>query len=232
MNLFLNPSGKIKDNADFAGAIMRMTISLIILNIAAFIAQGILGDAFTYSLSLVPAQAFSGALWQFVTYMFMHGGFWHITINMLVLLVFGGVVERELGRKRFLMLYFVAGIGSAFLYLGLTWVFTPLYLLPKTALVPMLGASGAVFGVLTAYAFMFPRNWIFMFPGIPIPAALLVVVFAIVELFSGVFGLDPGTANFGHLGGILFGFLLMLWWRHRRRKKRPEGFGDLQWIWE
>lgn len=211
---------------------MNMTFSLIALNIAAFILQGVLGDAFTYSFSLVPAQALSGAVWQFVTYMFMHGGFWHIAINMFVLLVFGGVAERELGWKKFLILYFVSGIGSAFLYLGLTWAFTPPYLLPQTALIPMLGASGAVFGVLTGYAFLFPRNWIFMFPGIPIPAALLVVLFAIVELFSGAFGLDPGTANFGHLGGIIFGFLLMLYWRYNRKKGRAPELDGFEWVWE
>lgn len=208
-----------------------MTISLIILNVVAFIAQGILGDFFTYSLSLVPAEAFSGAVWQFVTYMFMHGGFMHITINMFVLFIFGGVVERELGEKKFLMLYFISGIGSAFLYLGLTWAFTPAHLLAMTALIPMLGASGAVFGMLTAYAFMFPKNWVFLF-FIPIPAALLVVLFAIIELFSGVFGLDPGTANFGHLGGIVFGFLLMYYWRHRRRNNRARKFHDIEWAWE
>lgn len=210
---------------------MRLVLPLIFLNIAAFILQGILGDWFTYSLSLVPAQALSGAFWQFVTYMFMHGGFWHISINMLVLLIFGGVVEGELGWKRFLTLYFVSGIGSALLYLGLTWAFTPLYLLPRTALVPMLGASGAVFGVLTAYAFLFPRNWIFVFPGIPMPAALLVVVFAIIELFSGAFGLEPGIANFGHLGGIVFGFFFMLYWRQRKRKSRHPS-PEFEWIWE
>ncbi len=206
---------------------MKFTLSLVAINIVAFILQGIFGDAFTYSFSLVPAQAFSGAVWQFVTYMFMHGGIMHIGINMFILLIFGGMVERELGWKKFLMLYFVAGIGSAFLYLGLTWIFTPLDLIRI-----MLGASGAVFGILTAYAFMFPRRWIIMFPGIPLPAALLVVLFAIIELFSGVFGLDPGTANFGHLGGILFGFLLMLYWRHRKKKSKSHGFGDFEWIWE
>lgn len=211
---------------------MKFTLSLVAINIVAFILQGIFGDAFTYSFSLVPAQAFSGAVWQFVTYMFMHGGIMHIAINMFVLLIFGGMVERELGWKKFLMLYFVAGIGSAFLYLGLTWVFTPIHLLPGVALVPMLGASGAVFGILTAYAFMFPRRWIIMFPGIPLPAALLVVLFAIVELFSGVFGLDPGIANFGHLGGILFGFLLMLYWRYRKKKSRALELGDFEWVWE
>ena len=210
---------------------MRLTFILIAVNIAAFILQGIFGDAFTYSFSLVPAQAFSGAVWQFVTYMFMHGGIMHIGINMFVLLIFGSMVERELGWKKFLMLYFVAGIGSAFLYLGLTWVFTPVHLLSKVALVPMLGASGAVFGILTAYAFMFPRRWIF-FAFVPLPAALLVVAFAIMELFSGVFGLDPGTANFGHLGGIVFGFLLMLYWRYKKKKSRALELGEFEWVWE
>jgi membrane associated rhomboid family serine protease len=210
---------------------MRLSFIIIGLNILAFILQGIFGDSLTLLFSLVPAQAMSGALWQFITYMFMHGGFWHITINMFVLLIFGTVVERELGWRKFLALYFISGVGSALLYLGLTWVLTPAYLLPQVALIPMLGASGAVFGILTGYAFRFPRNWIIMFPGIPIPAALLVVLFAIIELFSGLFGLDPGTANFGHLGGILFGFLLMLYWRYNKKKDKTT-FEGFEWVWD
>lgn len=210
---------------------MRLVLYLIAANIVAFILQALLGDAFTYTFSLVPAYAFSGAVWQFVTYMFMHGGFLHITINMFVLFIFGGMVERELGVKKFIMLYFISGIGSAFVYLGLTWAFTDPLLLPMTAMIPMLGASGAVFGLLTAYAFLHPRNWVF-FWFIPIPAALLVVAFAALEFFSGVFGLDPGTANFGHLGGIIFGLLLMLYWRYKKRRQKTQIVQDFEWVWE
>ena len=133
-----------------------LTFSLIAANIALFLVQNIV-PGFTELLSLTPSAAFGGAYWQFITYMFMHGGVIHIFFNMFVLFTFGMPVEGTLGTKKFGMLYFLSGIGSALLYMGLTALFTPLDLG-----VMMLGASGAIFAVLTAYGFLFPKNMVWI----------------------------------------------------------------------
>ncbi len=198
---------------------MRVTVSLIIINFVFFVLQ-IFWQGFTEFFALTPVNALSGSAWQFLTYMFLHGSPMHIGLNMFVLLIFGMSVEHALGVRKYLFLYFVSGIGSAILYIMLTPASTTL----------MLGASGAVFGVLTAYGFLFPRNWIIMFPGIPMPAILAVVVFAGIEFFSGFFGLNPGIANFGHLGGIIAGVILMLYWKYiKREREKVESF---EFFWE
>jgi membrane associated rhomboid family serine protease len=202
-----------------------LTFSLIAANIALFLVQNIV-PGFTELLSLTPSAAFGGAYWQFITYMFMHGGVIHIFFNMFVLFTFGMPVEGTLGTKKFGMLYFLSGIGSALLYMGLTALFTPLDLG-----VMMLGASGAIFAVLTAYGFLFPKNMVWIPPGIPLPARIAVVVFAALELFLGLTGLEAGVANFGHLGGIVTGAILMIYWS-RTGKSRYSGFKNFEFIWE
>jgi membrane associated rhomboid family serine protease len=174
----------------------------------------------TSLIAITPSQAVEGMYWQFVTYMFAHGSITHLGLNMLALFIFGSVMERILGRKRYITLYLVSGVGSAGFHILLTGISD----------IPMLGASGAVFAVLTAYAFKFPRNIIFIFPGIPLPAALLVVFFAAFEFLSGIFGFEPGIANFGHLGGILIGILMMYYWK--RADRQGKGIGDFEWVWE
>jgi membrane associated rhomboid family serine protease len=188
---------------------MRITIFLLVANIAVFILQGFF-PGFTQAFALTPAIAMEGAYWQFISYMFLHGGSLHIFLNMFVLIIFGFGVERALGTQKYLALYFISGLGSAFLHIFLT----------GESMIPMLGASGALFGVLTAYGFLFPKNWIIMFPGIPMPAIAAVFVFAGIEIFLGFSGLQPGVANFGHLGGIVTGIALMLIWKYTGRKKK------------
>lgn len=184
-----------------------LTFILVAANVILFVAQ-LAVAGLTEALSLTPSLAFAGAYWQFLTYMFMHAGPVHIFFNMLVLFIFGLPVEGMLGARRFALLYIISGIGSALLYIGLTMFVSPLEFSTL-----MLGASGAVFAVLTAYGFLFPRNIVWIPPGLPLPAWLAVVVFAFLEFFLGLTGLDPGVANFGHLGGIATGALMMLWWK-------------------
>jgi membrane associated rhomboid family serine protease len=196
-----------------------VTITLLVSNFAVFLLQ-VMIEPFTSLIALTPTMAFSGYYWQFFTYMFAHGGITHIGLNMLALFMFGGVMERVLGWKKFALLYFISGIGSALLHIALSGISD----------IPMLGASGAVFAVLAAYAYKFPKNIIFVFPGIPVPAALLVAFFVIFELFSGVFGLQQGIANFGHLGGIFTGLLMMYAWGSRERRSRPDD--TVEFVWE
>ena len=202
---------------------MRITVSLIAANVVVFVMQALI-PGFTEAFALTPDSAIAGLqVWQFFTYMFLHGSLMHITFNMFVLFMFGTVIEHSLGERKYIFLYLVSGIGAALLHVGLTGLSD----------VMMLGASGAVFGVLTAYGFMFPKNIIFVFPGIPVPAIFAVVGFAALELFSGIFGLEPGIANFGHLGGIVTGVILMYYWKSRMRSSRKwRDVRDFEYFWE
>jgi len=206
---------------------MRITAVLIGINVAAFMLQAIFLDYWKAILdifALTPTAALSGAWWQFITYMFLHGGISHLMINMFILFIFGVVIENALGVRRYLTLYLVSGIGSAFLYIVLMGVEN----------IAMLGASGAVFGVMAAYGFMFPRDKIVIFPiPKPIPAYVAILGIAAFELFLGVSGLDPGIANFGHLGGLMTGLGLTYYWKNKRPKASDvRAVRDYQFFWE
>ncbi len=200
---------------------MRITLALVLINVMVFILQGIF-PGFTEFFALTPVLAMYGAYWQFFTYMFLHGSMSHILLNMFVLFIFGVSVERILGWKRYIILYLLSGIGSSLLYIAFT----------GESVILMLGASGAVFAVLTAYGFLYPKNIIFIPPGIPLPARFAVIFFAGLELFLGLTGLDPGIANFGHLGGIATGAALMFYWNHKEKTHRAPAFRDYEFIWE
>ena len=199
---------------------MKYTLLLVIANIAVFVVQYFI-SGFTELFALTPTVALHGAYWQFVTYMFLHANATHIMLNMFALALFGMIVENQLGPRKYLFLYFAAGLGSAVLHVAITGVSSEL----------LLGASGAVFGVLTAYGILFPKNWIFVFGGLPLPAILAVFVFAAVEFVFGVFSVEPGVANFGHLGGIITGGAIMLYWKFiKRYRGRP--VKHYEFIWE
>jgi membrane associated rhomboid family serine protease len=210
---------------------MRITLTLIGANIVVFIAQLIFDPWFTTVFALTPELALSKLyVWQFVTYMFLHGGIMHIFFNMFVLYMFGSVIEHSLGEIKYVTLYFVSGIGSAILYLVLTNIFSGGMGLSN---VPMLGASGAVFGILAAYGFMFPKNTVIIPPFIPIPAIVAVIGFAVLEFFSGVFGTQPGIANFGHLGGLITGAILLFYWRnHLKLSRSDKARREFEYFWE
>ncbi|RLJ00366.1 MAG: hypothetical protein DRP03_00540 [Candidatus Aenigmatarchaeota archaeon] len=195
---------------------MSITNKIILVNIAVFLAQ-IVFPEITPMLAFIPSIAIASAYWQFVTYMFMHAGIGHILINMFILYIFGNPVERALGAKNFVLLYFLSGIGSAIFYM----------LIAGISSVSMVGASGAVFGILTAYAFIYPKSIVIIFPGIPMPAYLLIIVLFLVETFFGITGSEPGIANFGHVGGILTSAIIMIYLR--RFKKHSY---DFEFFWE
>ncbi|MCK4531420.1 MAG: rhomboid family intramembrane serine protease, partial [Candidatus Aenigmarchaeota archaeon] len=109
------------------------------------------------------------------------------------------------------------------------------YLLMMTGLmglfdVRLIGASGAVFGILAAYAFKYPKTWVYFFGLVPMPAAVMIVFFLVEETFFGIMGLEPGIANFGHVGGIITGLLIMAFWKLREREGKE--FRDWDYIWE
>ena len=148
--------------------------------------------------------------WQLVTYMFMHGGFGHLFFNMYTLYIFGSVLERIWGTKKFLLFYFVTGIGAALVHILVQ------YLTGSFALT--VGASGAIYGILMGYAVLYPDSIMtLIFPPISLKAKWFVLIFAAIELFLGVTGTQAGVAHFAHLGGLVFGYLLMLYWKKKHR---------------
>jgi membrane associated rhomboid family serine protease len=146
--------------------------------------------------------------WQVLTYGFLHGGFGHILFNMFALWMFGAQIENAWGSQRFLVFYFVCVIGAGLIQLIVATASPSFY--------PTVGASGGVFGILLAFGMMYPNQPIYMifFP-VPIKAKYFVMGYGALELFLGVTGTRTGVAHFAHLGGMLFGFLLIMYWRGR-----------------
>jgi rhomboid-like protein len=164
--------------------------------------------------------------WQLLTHMFMHGGVWHLALNMYGLFLFGTILERVWGQQKMLFYYFATGFGAAFLYLlveGLKYKFEFGTFFPFTAgltnlSIPVVGASGAVFGVLIAFAMLFPNTELYLlFIPFPIKAKYLIGGYVAYELFRGLqFSTDSQIAHFAHLGGALFGFLIVKYWQSKK----------------
>jgi membrane associated rhomboid family serine protease len=138
-------------------------------------------------------------LWQLITYIFLHGGITHLLFNLLALWMFGGELESFWGSRRFLGYFFFCGIGAGIC----TVVLTPYQF------IPVIGASGAIYGILLAFGWLFPNRLIYIYFLFPIPAKYMVIIFGLIELFSSVEGTGGGVAHLTHLGGLLFGLLYM-----------------------
>ena len=206
--------------------IPKVTRNLLIINVLMFV--GTLFNQETmmryFALFYPTSQFFHW--WQYITHMFMHGGWWHIFFNMYALFIFGSVVERIIGERKFLILYFVCGLGAAALHTGVEYLQVQSYIaqgdaasmqaLQALKITPTVGASGAIYGLLIAYAMLFPNAKLtLVFPPITLSAKWWVIIFAVIELFTGVTGVATGVAHFAHLGGMLFGFLLIWYWRKK-----------------
>lgn len=176
--------------------------TLVMATVAVFLLQFIMGDVLIRWFGLTPAQGlYKLQIWQFVSYIFLHGGFWHIAMNMFMLWMFGSELERLWGRRPFLNYFFVTGVGAGLIYALLM----PL-IAPGTQYSPLVGASGSVYGILTAYAVIFPdRKVYYMFLPIPIPVRWLVLGYIALEMMS-MWSVD-GVGHLAHLGGALVGFL-------------------------
>ena len=139
--------------------------------------------------------------YQIVSHMFMHGGIQHILFNMLALVFLGPMVEQVLGAKRFLTLYLLCGLASAAAHLLIDGQH------------PAVGASGAVMGVVIAFATMFPNVKLMVFPiPVPVRAAILAVIYVGLDLYLGMTSANTGVAHFAHLGGAVTGFILVMKW--------------------
>lgn len=215
--------------------------NLIIVNALVFFAQTIFGNSpygpvnNLFALHDVRSMFFKPH--QLVTHLFMHGDFTHILFNMLALWMFGSILENVWGSRRFLIFYVLCGLGAALLHLGSLYI----ELTPKLAELqqlgpamqnterfqdllrevnsPTVGASGAVFGCLAAFGYLFPNSLVFLYFFIPIKAKWFVILYAGIELWLGVNNsAGDNVAHWAHLGGALVGFLLVLYWNKRNRR--------------
>ena len=219
-----------------------VTKNLLIINILVFIATYVVRGMNIDLNDILGLHFFLASdfrIWQFFTYMFMHGGFTHILMNMFMLWMFGMVVENVWGPRKFLFYYIVCGVGAGlcqelaqyatYLVEGLAnfdSVRVGTTVLPMDVYLNMMntvGASGAIYGVLLAFGMLFPEERMFIIPiPIPIKAKWIVMGSIVVELFSAIGTSNDGVAHLAHLGGMLFGFILIRYW-----KKHPySGYGD------
>ena len=181
--------------------------NLLIINIIVFLGTELIGEPMYRLFALFPIGSPLFRWWQFVTHMFMHGNFAHIFFNMWSLIVFGPLLERLWGSKKFLIFYFVCGLGAALCH-ELVQMTQPL------ANIPTVGASGAIYGLLLGFGMLYP-NYVLtlVFPPVSLKAKWFVVIFAAIELVTGILGTSDGVAHFAHLGGMLFGLILILIWK-------------------
>jgi membrane associated rhomboid family serine protease len=189
--------------------------NILIACVAVFLLQVLGGEWLERQFALWPVTdgGFEPSFkpWQLVSYAFLHGGWPHLFFNMFALYMFGPDVERLLGPRRFLTYYIVCVISAAAAQLLVERVVVG-------PLAPTVGASGGIFGLLLAYGLAFPhRRLMLLFPPIPMPAWLFVTLYGLLELYLGVSGRDSGVAHFAHLGGMVGGFALILYWRTQRR---------------
>ncbi|HWA14712.1 MAG TPA: rhomboid family intramembrane serine protease [Burkholderiales bacterium] len=190
---------------------------LIIANGVLYLLQQAVGNALVYWFALWPGEGSGIASlplftpWTLVTYSFLHGNFMHIAFNMLAVWMFGADLERVWGAKRTAAAYFASVVtgGIAQIIVGAMF---------GEGGGPVIGASAGVFGILLAYALVFPNRKIMpLFPPIPMPARVFVLIYASLELVFGITGTVSGVAHFAHLGGLVGGFLVYKYWRQRPR---------------
>lgn len=181
--------------------------NLMIINGLVFLAQvtPVIGNMINDYFALYPIGRAKFYPWQLVSYGFLHGSFMHVFFNMFALWMFGMQIENAMGSRRFLSYYMVCLVGAG--------VIQMLVLYSTGSMAPTVGASGAVFGLLLAFGMFFPEQPIYLYFLFPVKAKWFVVIFGALELIYGVSNTQPGVANFAHLGGMLFGFVLIQFWR-------------------
>lgn len=223
----------------FFGSLPTITKNIIIINFICWLAEFVFAKRGIEIVDILGLHFFMSQdfkLYQFITYMFMHdpNGFTHVLFNMFAVFMFGPTLENLWGSKRFLIYYTITGIGAGIIQ-QLAWAFDYRDLLTDAAmqvnigtgiisqieffnmLPPTIGASGAVFGILLAFGMLFPNvQLMLLFPPIPMKAKWFVIGYGLIELFLGVANFaGDNVAHFAHLGGMLFGIVLILYWRKK-----------------
>ncbi len=209
--------------------------NIIILNVIFFMAQELmpngLGEKFTQLLALHVVGGTGFEIYQYVTSIFLHGSLSHMVMNMFALWMFGSILEYDLGSKKFLIYYLVAGIGAGVLHSGImAWELKEVLDLTQAQLlnyspadreyaahvknIITVGASGSVFGILLGYGVLHPNDRIMLLiPPIPMKAKYFVIIYGLIELISGFVDSRTNIAHFAHVGGMLFGYLLLAYWK-------------------
>ena len=213
------------------GSMPPVVKNLIMINVLMYLITVITGNFMYENFALFYFKSPFFKPYQLVTHMFMHGGFTHILFNMYTLYIFGCVLERVWGSRKFLFYYFVTGIGAALLHMGVMYLQLQGYIADFNAgdmfaqsgiqsilVTPTLGASGAIYGLLLAYGMLFPDNIMqLIFPPVALKAKWFVIIFGALELLLGLSGRGGDVAHFAHLGGMIFGFFLILYWKKNNR---------------
>jgi len=185
--------------------------NLMIIMGVVFLFQMLVGRWTYYFLGLDPAKVWNEYfVWQVFTYIFLHGGISHILFNLLALWMFGGELESYWGSRKFLRYFLFCGIGAG--------IFTVVFFRHQDILI--IGASGAIYGILLAFGWLFPNRPIYIYFLFPIPAKYMVIIFGLIELFSSAEGTGGGIAHLTHLGGLLFGLFYMAYPPIRQRIRR------------
>ena len=190
-------------------ALLVVTIGTFIVQyLGSFVAttSGNAGFTLIEWFGLTPAYVMRGYLWQPATYLFLHAGFMHLIFNMLALWMFGVDLERRWGQQGFYRYYFVCGIGAGLTCLAASLL--PLASAAEMRVTPTIGNSGAVYGLLLAYAILFPNRVIYYFI-FPIPVRIYVLIAGLLVLYESSRGAGGGVAHFAHLGGLIFGYLYL-----------------------
>ncbi len=187
-----------------------VVLNLIIINALVYLIQVVFDgqeERITRELALFPYQTEYFKPYQLVTHMFTHGGFFHLLFNMFVLWMFGSLLERAWGPKRFLIFYFICGLAAGVAHLALEFA-------------PAVGASGAIMGLFAAFAYLFPNTELIIFPiPLPVKAKYAVALMAAFDLFGGVYPASGANiAHFAHLGGLVMGFILVIYWNKTDKK--------------
>lgn len=191
-NSFVNR--RFKDNSYH-----NITLTIVVINAILYLVTSQLWPRATLYLAMIPSLVLHGWVWQFLTYMFVHGSFSHLLFNMLSLYIFGSMVERRIGSKEFLLFYLLTGTLSGV-------VSFVSYMLAGTNVI-LVGASGAIYGVLLMFAVFFPYSVIYVFGILPVRAPILVIIYALIELYSQVFGRGGNIAHLAHLSGLVVAYL-------------------------
>ncbi|MBI4422770.1 MAG: rhomboid family intramembrane serine protease [Elusimicrobia bacterium] len=176
---------------------------LALANAVGFVLAQIVGGKFYELFGLVPAHVLQDRwVWQPLSYLFIHGSFMHLLFNVFALWMFGMPVEAQWGARDFLKYYFLCGIGAGLLSIASS---------PGSAY-PIIGASGAVYGLLVAFAMLYPDAVIYLYFFFPVKASHMAILFGVIEFFASATQATPGVARFAHLGGMVIGYVYIRWW--------------------
>jgi len=215
----------------FFGSMPPVIKNLVIINSLMLLATYFTGDFMYEKFSLFYFESPLFKPYQLVTHMFMHGGFVHLFFNMYSLIIFGVALEQVWGSKKFFLYYMVTGLGAALLHSIVLYIDASSLMnaanagsqiaaqkLDALMITPTVGASGAVYGVLLAYGMLFPNNVLqLLFPPVALKAKWFVLIFGAIELVLGISNTGGNVAHFAHLGGMIFGYFLIIYWKKNNK---------------